>query len=340
MGEGDPPRACPSRVSPLEGEKIFDPDDLPRWIFRCILRVVEWINYHHLLYFWVVARTGSIARARAELRLTQPTISGQIQKLEEALGEPLFVRQGRGLTLTEVGRVVYRYADEIFSLGREMMDTVRGRPTGRPLRFVVGIADVVPKLVAHRLLAAVSSLPQPMRLVCREDTTERLLGELSVHAVDLVITDTPLPPAASVRAYSHLLGECGVVLCAAASLAKRWNGKRVTPRMFEGAPFLLPIEGTSIRASLDRWFTDHEVRPEIAGEFDDTALLKVFGQAGAGVFAVSDVIEQEVCEQYGVKVVARLPEIREKFYAISIERRLKHPAVVAISEMARTKMFE
>lgn len=306
---------------------------------RCTLRGVEWINYHHLLYFWVVARTGSIARARAELRLTQPTISGQIQKLEEALGEPLFVREGRGLTLTEVGRVVFRYADEIFALGREMMDTVRGRPTGRPLRFVVGIADVVPKLVAHRLLAAVSALPQPLRLVCREDTTERLLGDLSVHAVDLVITDSPLPAGASVRAYSHLLGECGVVLCAAPALAKRWTGKRVTPRSFDGVPFLLPSEGTSIRSSLQRWFTDHEIQPEVAAEFDDTALLKVFAQAGAGVFAISDVIADEVCEQHGVRVVLRVPEIREKFYAISIERRLKHPAVLAISELARTKMF-
>ncbi|MFO0592482.1 MAG: transcriptional activator NhaR [Polyangiaceae bacterium] len=300
---------------------------------------MEWINYHHLLYFWVVARTGSIARAKAELRLTQPTISGQIQKLEEALGEPLFVREGRGLVLTEVGRVVFRYADEIFSLGREMLDTVRGRPTGRPLRFVVGIADVVPKLVAHRLLAAVAGLPHPVRLVCREDSTERLLAELSVHAIDLVLTDTPLPPGASVRAYSHLLGECGVVLCAAPSVAKRWTGKRVTPRSFDGVPFLLPTEGTSLRSSLQRWFSDHEIAPEIAAEFDDMALLKVFGQSGSGVFAVSDVIADEVCQQHDVRIVMRVPEIREKFYAISIERRLKHPAVVAISELARTKMF-
>lgn len=300
---------------------------------------MEWINYHHLLYFWVVARTGSIARAKAELRLTQPTISGQIQKLEEALGEPLFVREGRGLVLTEVGRVVFRYADEIFSLGREMLDTVRGRPTGRPLRFVVGIADVVPKLVAHRLLAAVTELPHPVRLVCREDATERLLAELSVHAIDLVLTDAPLPPGASVRAYSHLLGECGVVLCAAPSLAKRWAGKRITPRSFDGVPFLLPTEGTSLRSSLQRWFSDHEIAPEIAAEFDDMALLKVFGQSGNGVFAVSDVIADEVCQQHDVRVVMRVPEIREKFYAISIERRLKHPAVVAISELARTKMF-
>lgn len=300
---------------------------------------VEWLNYHHLLYFWVVARTGSIARARAELRLTQPTISGQIQKLEETLGEPLFERRGRGLVLTEMGRVVYRYADEIFSLGREMMDTVRGRPTNRPLRFVVGIADVVPKLVAFRLLEPVRDLPQPLRLVCREDTTERLLGELSTHSVDLVLTDTQLPPSASVRAYSHLLGECRVALCTAPSLLKQLKIRPGVPASFDGAPFLLPTEGTTIRASLQRWFAAHEIQPQIAAEFDDSALMKVFGQSGAGIFAVPEVISKEVCEQHGVREIARLDEVRERFYAISVERRLKHPAVVAMSRLAKSELF-
>jgi LysR family transcriptional regulator, transcriptional activator of nhaA len=291
---------------------------------------MEWLNYHHLLYFWVVARTGSIARARAELRLTQPTISGQIQKLEESLGAPLFVREGRGLVLTEVGRLVYRYADEIFSLGREMVDAVRGQPTGRPLRLSVGIADVIPKLVAYRLLAAVRELPQRVVLTCREDRADRLLGELAVHTLDLVLADTPLPPGTHVRAYSHLLGECGVVLCAAPELARTLGGKRgatagaqmLTPRELHGAPFLMPAEGTQIRRSLEQWFRDSEIEVEIAGEFDDSALLKVFGGAGAGLFAAPEVIEKEVCAHYGVKVVARVPEIRERFYAISPERRI------------------
>jgi LysR family transcriptional activator of nhaA len=308
---------------------------------------MEWLNYHHLLYFWVVARTGSIARARAELRLTQPTISGQLQKLEESLGAPLFVRQGRGLVLTEVGRLVYRYADEIFSLGREMLDAVKGQPTGRPMRLSVGIADVVPKLVAHRLLSAVNDLPQRVVLVCREDRAERLVAELAVHAVDMVLADTPLPPGAHVRAYSHLLGECGVVLCAAPELAKRFVAKRAPgagpPGQplagLQGAPFLMPAEGTQIRASLENWLRDRDLRVEVAGEFDDSALLKVFGGAGAGVFAVPEVIEREVCEQFGVKVVARVPEIRERFYAISPERRIKHPAVAAISAAAKTGIF-
>jgi len=304
---------------------------------------MEWLNYHHLLYFWVVARTGSIARACAELRLTQPTISGQIQKLEEALGAPLFVREGRGLVLTEVGRTVYGYADEIFSLGREMMDAVRGQPTGRPLRLSVGIADVIPKLVAHRLLAAVRDLPQRVVLVCREDRTERLLGELAVHSVDLVLADMPLPPGTSVRAYSHLLGECGVVLCAAPELARSFAARRGSPaaapgqiaRELQGAPFLMPAEGTQIRRSLEQWLRDAEIEVDVAGEFDDSALLKVFGGAGAGLFAVPDVIEKEVCAHYGVKVVARVPEIRERYYAISPERRIKHPAVAAISACAK-----
>lgn len=296
---------------------------------------MEWLNYHHLLYFWVAARSGSIRRASTELRLTQSTVSGQIQKLEETLGAPLFARVGRGVSLTDTGRIVYAYADEIFSLGSQMMDDVRGRRTGRRLPFVVGVADVVPKLVAHRLLHIVSDLPERLLLECREDTTTRLVAELSTHAVDMVLTDTPLPPSASVRAYSHLLGECGVVLCAAPALAARHRGEGG----LGGAPFLLPAEGSQIRSSLDQWFRDKDLSVEVTGVFDDSALLKVFGGAGAGVFAVPDVIEQEVCRQYEVEVVARLPEIRECYYAISIERRIKHPAIAAISAAARKRIF-
>jgi len=304
-----------------------------------MVTAMEWLNYHHLLYFWTVARTGSIRRACAELRLTQSTVSGQLQKLEETVGAPLFAREGRGLVLTDTGRVAYRYADEIFALGRQMMEDVRGTPTERRLPFVVGVADVLPKLVAHRLLEVVRDLPQRVLLRCREDTTARLLAELSMHGVDLVLADTPLPPAAHVRAYSHLLGECGVLLCAAPELAKKHAVRHGSYRALDGAPFLLPAEGSQIRSSLEQWFRDHEIAIDVAGEFDDSSLLKVFGGAGAGLFAVPDVIEQEACSQYGVQVIARLPEIRERFYAISIERRIKHPAVAAISASARKRVF-
>jgi LysR family transcriptional activator of nhaA len=296
---------------------------------------MEWLNYHHLHYFWVVARTGSVRRACAELHVSQPTVSGQIQKLEETLGAPLFARAGRGLTMTDTGRVVFSYADEIFSLGAQMMDDLRGRRRGRRLPFVVGVADVVPKLVAHRLLSVLRDLPLQLQLTCREDSTTRLLAELSAHAVDVVIADIALPPSASVRAFSHLLGECGVLLCAAPALAARHRAEGA----LQGAPFLLPAEGSQIRTSLDQWFREREISIDITGVFDDSALLKVFGGAGAGLFAVPDVIEEEVCRQYDVEVVARIPEIRERFYAISIERRIKHPAIAAIAAAARKKVF-
>jgi LysR family transcriptional activator of nhaA len=298
---------------------------------------MEWLNYHHLLYFWVVAREGSIARATQVLRLAQPTISAQIRSLEGQLGERLFARQGRGLVLTEAGRTVYRYADEIFGLGRELLDVVKGRPAGRPARFSVGVADVVPKLVAHRLLEPALRLAGSLRLVCREDHAERLLAALALHEVDLVLSDAPIPPSVRVRGFSHLLGECGVVIFGAPKLAAA--RRRGFPRSLDGAPFLLPVEATSLRRALDSWFEARGMRADVIGEFEDSALLKVFGQAGRGLFAGPAAIEREICAQYGVRVVGRIPEVRERFYAISPERRIRHPAVAAITEAARDRLF-
>jgi len=298
---------------------------------------MEFLNYHHLRYFWVVAREGGLARASAELRLAQSTVSGQIHSLEHTLGEKLFVRSGRRLVLTEVGRVVYRYADEIFSLGRELQDAVKGRPVGRPLTLVVGIADVVPKLVARRLLEPALKLPEPVRLVCREDKPDRLLAELATHNLDIVIADAPVGPSIRVRAFNHLLGECGVVFFATAELASRY--RRGFPESLDGAPLLLPTENTTLRRSLDQWFTARGIRPEVVSEFEDSALLKVFGQTGMGIFPASSVIADQVRDQYRVRVVGRLDEVRERFYAISVERRIEHPAVVAIGKEARQKTF-
>ncbi|MCC7264212.1 MAG: transcriptional activator NhaR [Candidatus Latescibacteria bacterium] len=298
---------------------------------------MEWLNYHHLLYFWTVAREGSVARACQRLHLSQPTISGQLRALEEALGEKLFTRQGRGLVLTEVGRTVYSYADEIFSLGRELMDNLRDRPTGRPLRLAVGIADVVPKLIAYRLLEPALALPERVQVTCREDKPERLLAELALHGVDLVLADAPLSPSIRIRAFSHLLGECGICFFGVPALAAAY--RRGFPASLEGAPLLLPTDNTTLRRSLDQWFDVQGVRPHVVGEFEDTALLKVFGQAGAGLFAAPSAIEREVRKQYGAVVVGRVEQIRERYYAISAERRLKHPAVVAISEAAHHRIF-
>lgn len=298
---------------------------------------MDWLNYHHLLYFWMVVREGTVAKAGERLRLAQPTISGQLRTLEQALGEKLFVRSGRRLVLTDTGRVVYRYADEIFSIGRELLETLKGRPPGRPMRLIVGVADDVPKLIAYRLLQPALALPEPVSIVCHEDKPDRLLAQLAVHEVDVVISDAPVGSTVRLRAFSHALGECGISVFGAPPLARRY--RKGFPRSLTGAPMLLPGENAALRRALDEWFAAAGIRPAVAGEFDDSALLKVFGQAGAGLFIAPSAIEAEVRKQYGVQLVGRIEPVRARFYAISVERRLKHPAVVAISEVARQKLF-
>jgi LysR family transcriptional activator of nhaA len=298
---------------------------------------MEWLNYHHLLYFWVVSREGSIARACTQLLLTQPTISSQIRALEKSLGEKLFTRVGRRLVLTETGQVVYRYADEIFSLGRELCDVLRGRPTGRPLKLVVGVTDVLPKLIASRLLEPALHLAEPVQIICREGKADALLAELAVHRLDLVLSDAPVGPTARVRVFNHLLGECGLSFFATASLAAKY--RRRFPQSLEGAPVLLPTEDTSLRHALEQWFDALGLRPRLHGEFEDSALLKAFGQAGHGLFPAPTAIEREVLRQYSVRVVGRAETVKMQFFAISVERKLKHPAVKAIADTARGKLF-
>src|SRR6185369_9396638 len=245
---------------------------------------MDWLNYHHLLYFWVVAREGSIAKASRELRLAQPTISGQIRALEQSLGEKLFQRAGRGLVLTDFGRMVYQHANEIFSLGRELMETVKGRPTGRPVRLSVGVADVVPKRIAYRLHEPALRLSEPIRIICREDKPDPLLADLATHKLDIVIADSTIPTSVKVRAFNHLLGECGVSLLASPELARAH--RRRFPHSLDGAPVLLPSDESAMRRSLDQWFVARGVRPAVVGEFDDTALAEAFAQAGVGIVAV------------------------------------------------------
>jgi LysR family transcriptional activator of nhaA len=298
---------------------------------------MEWLNYHHLLYFWTVAREGTIARASEELRLAQPTISGQIRVLEDQLGEKLFQRSGRNLVLTDMGRLVYRYADDIFGLGRELMDTLKDRPTGRPMRFQVGVADEVSKIIAYRLLEPAMRLQQPVHIVCRDGPSERLLTELATHALDLVIADTPISPSIKVKAFSHPLGETPVTVFGTAKLAAA--RRKNFPRSLDGAPFLVPTIGKTLRRTLDHFFEQEGLRPRIVAELDDSALLTTFGQAGAGLFVAPSVLEKEVARQHGVMIVGRLESVRERYFAISVERRLKHPAVVAISEAANEMLM-
>lgn len=298
---------------------------------------MEWINYHHLLYFWVVAREGGLVPAGKVLRLSHPTLSAQIHSLEDQLGEKLFTKVGRKLALTEVGRVVFRYADEIFTLGREMVDTVKGRSTGQPLRLDVGVADAVPKLVVRRLLQPALNLPEPVRLVCHEEPYEKLLADLALHSLDIVISDSPVPPGSRVRAFNHLLGETGVSFFGTKALVNKYQ--RGFPGSLTGAPVLLPLEHLTLRRALDQWFDRHHIEPRVVAEFEDSALLKVFGGDGVGLFPAPTVVQDEVMAQYGVHRLGRIDEVRERFYAISVERRLKHPAVVAISDAARHELF-
>ena len=298
---------------------------------------MAWLNYHHLLYFYTVAKEGGVARAAQVLHLTQPTVSAQVRQLERSLGERLFEKRGRGLALTEAGRVAYHYAEEIFALGREFQGVLAGRPTGRPARLSVGIAESVPKLIAYRLLDAVRRSPDPPQLVCREGPPARLLADLAAHEIELVISDTPPGAAAPVRVYTHPLGDTGATIFGTPELAARYRGR--FPASLDGAPFLLPGEQVPGRRALDRWFAAQGIQPRVEAQFADSALLKTFGQAGAGLFAAPTAIEREIKRQYGVRVIGRLPEVRESFYAISAERRLTHPALLGLAEVARRKLF-
>jgi len=298
---------------------------------------MEWLNYHHLLYFWIVAREGGLLAAGKVLRLSHPTLSAQIHALEDRLGEKLLVKEGRKLVLTEMGRTVYRYAEEIFTVGRELMEAVKGRATGQVLRLEVGVADSVSKLVVRRLLQPALALAEPVRLVCREDAHENLLLRLASHELDLVITDAPVSPGSRVRAFNHLLGETRVSLFGTKELARTY--RRGFPKSLDNAPMLLPLENLTLRRSLDQWFDHLGIKPRVVAEFEDGALLNVFGRDGIGIFPAPSVIEKEISRQYGVVPLGLAEGVRERYYAISVERRLKHPAIVAITETARTDLF-
>lgn len=291
------------------------------------------INTKHLHYFWVVAKAGSIARASERLHLTPQTISGQLSLLEAQLGEALFSRAGRGLQLTETGRLVLSYAEEIFSLTGELEEMVRNLPAGRSLVFKVGVADVVPKSIAYRLLAPALELPEPVRIVCREGDLDTLLAELAVHRVDLVIADGPIPPHVNVRGFNHPLGDCGISFFAAPTLAARL--RKNFPASLSGEPLLIPGEMTVVRNRLLQWFDKLHLHPRIVGEFDDSALMKAFGRAGTGVFIAPTPIASEVEKQYDVLAIGQTDDIRDHFYAISVERKISHPAVAVITETAR-----
>ncbi len=298
---------------------------------------MDWLNYHHLHYFWMAAREGSVTKASAALRLAQPTISAQIRQLEEGLGAKLFQRHGRSLVLTDTGRLVFQFADEIFGIGRELVETVNGSHAGRARPLTVGVANAVPKLVVSRLLGPLLRRPDPIRVVCREENTEHLLAQLATHSLDVVITDAVAPPHVRVKVFSHVLGESGTTFFAPAALAARL--RRRFPASLEGAPMVLPTSNTALRRALDQWFDTIGVRPRIIGEFEDPALMQVFGSDAGAVFPAPAAIARDVSRIYGVRSAGHTDTVIERYFAISVERRIRHPGVAAITSAARTDVF-
>ena len=295
------------------------------------------LNFKHLRYFWAVAANGTIAQAAEILHVTPQTISGQLRELEAQVNAKLFQKSGRNLVLTDTGRLVFSYADEMFRLGDELQDVMEGRTPGAALTLTVGVAMVVPKLLAYRVLEPVLSMTESVRLVCLESSLADLLADLSVHKIDLVLADAPMSPTLNVRAYNHLLGESGLSFFATRKAARKY--KAGFPRSLNEAPMLIPTASSALRRSLEQWLEQQDIKPVMVAEFEDRALMKAFGEAGAGIFTSPTAVEEDVVAKYGVSVIARTDEIKERFYAISAERRIKHPAVSAITEAARTGLF-
>jgi LysR family transcriptional activator of nhaA len=299
--------------------------------------LIDMLNYRQLHYFWVVAKTGSIVRACEQLNLTPQTISGQISLLEQTYGIELFQRVGRQLELTEAGRQTLPFVEQMFQLGGELELMLRAQPNEQQILFRVGVADVVPKSIVYRLIAPTMELSEPMRITCREDKLERLLADLAIQRLDLVISDSPMPSHLDIKGYSQKLGECGISFFATAQLAALYG--QDFPRSLHGAPLLIPGPETVVRSRLQRWFAEQQIQPRIVGEFDDSALMQAFGQSGSGIFIGPSVIADEVRRQYGVEVIGQTDAVTESFYAISVERKVKHPGIVAITEGARRELF-
>lgn len=281
------------------------------------------INYNHLYYFWVVARLGSVTRACEELRLAQSTISSQIHLFEESLGEQLFQKRGRNLTLTEPGQIALRYCNQIFGLGAEMFELIEGNTSIRPELIRIGVADTVPKILVHHMLKPLMEQNSKMKLVISESSADRMLGDLAIHLVDAIILDCPMPPSVHVRAYNHLMAESGVSFVCQRSLAKKLPKK--FPTCLSAAPMLLPTHAASVRVDLDRWFERHEITPQIAAEFQDSALMKIFGRDGAGVFPIPTIVEKDICREMDCLVLGRISDPIERYYLVTTEKRVRNP---------------
>jgi LysR family transcriptional activator of nhaA len=295
------------------------------------------LNYKHLHYFWSVAKHGGVARAGERLHVTPQSISGQLRLLEESVGEPLFKRVGRALELTDMGIMVFEYAERMFSAGDELQEALREPPGARQAHFRVGVSNVVGRSLSYRILAPALALENPPRLICQEGKLADLLADLSVNRLDLVISDRPTGTALNVRGFNHLLGQCGVAFLATGPLAAKL--KRGFPRSLDGAPMLLHGAESVLRQRLLRWLDAQGIRPRVVAEFDDTALLKAFGEEGAGAFVAPELVASQIARQFEVEIFGRTDEVIDQIYAISGERRITHRAVAAISDAARNVTF-
>ena len=295
------------------------------------------INLKHLRYFWAVASHGSITKASQALHLTPQTISGQLRDLEESIGEQLFGREGRNLVLTETGRMVFSYADEMFQLGIELQDVLDGQTFGIKITVKFGVAMIVPKLLAYRVLEPVLQMNESTNLICHEAPLVDLLADMSIHKLDAVLSDCPINPSLNIRAYNHPLGGSGITFFSVPEHAKKL--KKNFPENLHDFPFLMPSKSSSLRMNLENWFDQHAIKPRVVAEFEDRALMKAFGERGTGVFTSPQTMEEDVLEKYGVRVIGRTDEVQENFYLISPERRIRNPAVTAITEAARANLF-
>lgn len=298
---------------------------------------MHWLNYHHLLYFWTTIREGSITAAAEKLYVSQPTVSGQLRELERAVGARLYEKSGRELRLSDTGRLVFEYAEEIFTTGEELMNRLRGKPGSRAPTFGIGIPDVMPKLIASRLVEPVFQLPEPVHLVCREAKLSELLDDLATHRLDVVLSDSQVGSQGNVRAFNHLLGECGIALLCSPDLLKKH--KAGFPRSLSEAPLLLPTEGTVLGRTVSQWLKKLEIEPNIAAEIEDSALMKVLAGRGLGVVPVAAAVVDDAKRQYDLRVLGEIPDVRLQFYAITVERKVTHPTVLAVCEAAAKGLF-
>lgn len=298
---------------------------------------MRWLNYQHLFYFWNVARLGGVSEAARHLRLAQPTISAQLKSFEQVLGDKLFEREGRTLKLTEAGRIALRYAEQIFALGQEFLDVLDDKAPGATQELRVGIADVVPKILAYRLLEPAFAAKANCAVICLEDKTERLLADLAIAEIDLVIADRPIPPNVKVKAFNHFIGECGVSFLASHQLAKEI--KRGFPNSLADVPLLMPTQEAAVRRELDQWLERVGVSPHILGSFQDRAFMKIVAREGKGVVAVPSVVEGEVRKEYHLELVGKTNQVRESLYLISIEKRLKNPLVAKLCSEGQRHLF-